>query len=64
ASGKKVHSAKSSPPAATPTLKSYNGSRVGPEVNLDDLIDGYLEDLDTWLPEPKNTCPPKIEKKE
>ncbi|CAG8566230.1 9915_t:CDS:2, partial [Racocetra persica] len=49
---------------ATNALESYDVPEDDPEVDLEDLIDGYLEVLDTWLPEPKNTCPSKIKKKE
>ncbi|CAG8705306.1 10663_t:CDS:2, partial [Racocetra persica] len=44
---KKIRPTMPSPPDAIPTLKSYEVPKVGPEVDLNDLIDGYLEDLDT-----------------
>ncbi|CAG8796716.1 4991_t:CDS:1, partial [Racocetra fulgida] len=44
-----------SSPAAATTRKSYEVPEVDPEVALEVIIDNYLEDLDTWLPEPKIT---------
>ncbi|CAG8749021.1 6314_t:CDS:2, partial [Racocetra fulgida] len=61
---KKVHPDKSSPPAATKALESYDVPEVDPEVALEDITDSYLEDLDTWLPEPKNDHPPRMNDKE
>ncbi|CAG8649969.1 16573_t:CDS:2 [Racocetra fulgida] len=50
----------SSPPAAAAIRKSYEVPEVVPEIDLDGLIDGYLEYLDTWLSESKKACPPKV----
>ncbi|CAG8533560.1 23256_t:CDS:2, partial [Racocetra persica] len=44
---KKVHPAKSSPPTITTILESHNVPEGNPEVDLEDLIDGYLDTLNT-----------------
>ncbi|CAG8847120.1 1884_t:CDS:1, partial [Racocetra persica] len=54
-SRRQVRLEKSGPLAATKALESYDVPEDDPEVDLEDLIDGYLEVLATWLPEPKNT---------